>query len=87
MKAEPYPFVGNVVPNEALFEELACSVEQWRVQSSQDDASQGPSLSPSHCRPIWFDDEAAVVVDPKGKAVAPEAMDRDSDVDMPQEGL
>ena len=68
------------------------SFRSWRaaassvgVQPSDDDPPQGTGLAPSERRAIGVDDEAAVRIDPEGKAVAPEPVHGDGDIHVLQE--
>ena len=85
MKSEPYPLVGDVVAGEPFLEQLTRRIDQRRIQTSHDDPPQWPGLFSPKGGSVRFDDQAAVGIEPEGKAVAPETVHRDGDVHVLQE--
>ena len=72
VKAEAYSLIGDVVTLKSPVEQRARHAVQLRIQPTNDDAPQWSGLSPPDRGPVRLDDESAVWVQPKGKAVPPE---------------
>ena len=85
VKSQPYAFVGDVVAGETLVEQLARRTKEGLVLSSHDDPTQGAGLIPPHRRPVGFDDEAPLGIEPQCETVTSESVHRDGNVHVLQE--
>jgi len=60
-------------------------LQQFSVAPTHDDPPERPTLVASHRRTVGVDYQAALRIDPQSKAIAPEPVYRNGDVDVLQE--